>query len=90
MDECDEIGLDFEILGIDDRDDYGGDDDVCYDDDVDDEYMCSDTESSSRDFAKYSEKQMEDIVNMFFNTGCKFETINHKYKKLKDRREIYR
>ncbi len=84
MDNFEEIGLDFEILGIDDYDDY--ETDGC-DEDEEDEPS---NEESPRQFTKYTVEQMECIVSMFFDQNWKFETLQHKYKKLSSRREIYR
>ncbi len=85
MDNFEEIELDFEILGIDDYDDY--ETDGCEDEDEEDEPSNAE---SPRQFTKYTVEQMESIVRMFFDQHWKFETIQKLYKKLSSRAEIYR
>ena len=83
MSDFDEIDLDFEVLGITDSDYY-------------DDYN-SDTESpettSSPEISmslKYNLDQMNTIVSLFFDQKWSFETLQHKYKKLCNVKEIYR
>lgn len=47
-------------------------------------------EIDDRDFYKYSFEQYQDIVERFFERGHSFESIQTRYRKLNDRKEIYR
>ena len=83
MSDFDEIDLDFEVLGITDSDYYDD-----YNSDTESPEITSSPEISMS--LKYNLDQMNTIVSLFFDQKWSFETLQHKYKKLCNVKEIYR
>jgi len=81
--------LAYETLGFDDRDEYSEDEE-----DYDEEYQLEEAgerrQKAGTLFQLYDEEHWKEILECYFVKHWKFQTVQQRYKKLKDRKQIHR